>query len=222
MDLAHHERDAGAQARLDLMIPVVKGWLTELGEEVASLGVQVHGGMGYIEETGAAQFLRDVRISSIYEGTNGIQAQDLVARKLGGDGGAAMAALLAEVELVLDAGDKVADVSVLCGALRPALADLHATTATILEQLKDNRDAALAGAFDYMMQVGYVMGGWHLLRSGLVAAAKMSAGSDNIFYARKLATGRFYAENLLPRASASGQVVLNGSAALADYAEDWL
>ena len=222
MDLAHHQRDAGAQARLDLMIPVVKGWLTELGEEVASLGVQVHGGMGYIEETGAAQFLRDVRISSIYEGTNGIQAQDLVVRKLGGDGGAAMQALLAEVDITMDAADQVDDLSVLCAALRLALADLQASTVTIAQQLKDNREAALAGAFDYMMQVGYVMGGWHLLRSGLVASAKMSAGSDNSFYPRKLATARFYAENLLPRAAACGQVVVNGSAALADYAQDWL
>jgi alkylation response protein AidB-like acyl-CoA dehydrogenase len=220
MDRAHHQRDAGQQARLDLMIPVVKGWLTELGEEMASLGVQVHGGMGYIEETGAAQFLRDVRIASIYEGTNGIQAQDLVVRKLGRDGGAAMEALLAEVDITLAACAGEEKLSVLHSSLAVALAQLRDSTATILQQLSENREAALAGAFDYMMQVGYVMGGWHLTRSALVATGHLAGGAD--FYQRKVATATFYAENLLPRAAACAQVVSNGSKALGDYAESWL
>jgi hypothetical protein len=220
MDFAHQQRDAGQQARLDLMIPVVKGWLTELGEEMASLGVQVHGGMGYIEETGAAQFLRDVRIASIYEGTNGIQAQDLVVRKLGRDQGAAMEALLAEVDATLAACAGIAPLSVVSALLAAALIDLRASTATILLQLADNRQAALAGAFDYMMQVGYVMGSWHLARSALIAVDGATSSPD--FYQRKLATAAFYAENLLPRAAACAQVVSNGSKALGDYAEDWL
>jgi alkylation response protein AidB-like acyl-CoA dehydrogenase len=220
MDRAHHQRDAGQQARLDLMIPVVKGWLTELGEEMASLGIQVHGGMGYIEETGAAQFLRDVRIASIYEGTNGIQAQDLVVRKLGRDGGAAMEALLTEVDATLAACAGDERLSVLNRSLTTALAQLRGSTATILQQLSENREAALAGAFDYMMQVGYVMGGWHLTRSALVATGRLAEGAD--FYQRKVATATFYAENLLPRAAACALVVGNGSKALGDYAESWL
>ena len=174
-----------------------------MGEELASLGVQVHGGMGYVEETGAAQYLRDVRIAAIYEGTNGIQAQDLVVRKLGRDGGAAMEALLQEIDTTLGdlATGAALELSVNREALQLALAELRETTALVVRQLADNREAALAGAFDYMMQVGYVMGGWHLARSALVADAKMQAGSDNSFYAQKLATARFYAENMLPRAA---------------------
>ncbi|MEE4661955.1 MAG: acyl-CoA dehydrogenase family protein, partial [Halieaceae bacterium] len=149
MDLAHHNRDAAAQARLDLMIPVVKGWLTEVGEELASLGVQVHGGMGFVEETGAAQYLRDVRIASIYEGTNGIQAQDLVGRKLGRDNGAAMEALLAEVDQTLAAASSLPAQR---DALAAALADLRASTARILDAWHNDRPLALASAFDYMMQ----------------------------------------------------------------------
>lgn len=220
MDRAHHQKDAGQQARLDLMIPVVKGWLTQLGEEMASLGVQVHGGMGYIEETGAAQFLRDVRIASIYEGTNGIQAQDLVVRKLGRDGGAAMEALLEEVDATLAACVGNEQLLVMNESLATALAQLRSSTATILQQLSENREAALAGAFDYMMQVGYVMGGWHLLRSALIATERLGEGVD--FYQRKVATATFYAENLLPRAGACARVVDNGSKALGDYAEAWL
>jgi hypothetical protein len=187
---------------------------------MASLGIQVHGGMGYIEETGAAQFLRDVRIASIYEGTNGIQAQDLVVRKLGRDGGAAMEALLTEVDATLAACAGDERLSVLNRSLTTALAQLRGSTATILQQLSENREAALAGAFDYMMQVGYVMGGWHLTRSALVAIGRLAEGAD--FYQRKVATATFYAENLLPRAAACALVVGNGSKALGDYAESWL
>jgi len=224
MDRAHHLKDAAQQARIDLMIPVIKGWLTEVGEELASLGVQVHGGMGYVEETGAAQWLRDVRIAAIYEGTNGIQAQDLVARKLGRDGGAAMETLLAEVDATIEALGNGSDnaLSLIRFALTTAVAELRQSTAMIVGQLADNRQAAMAAAFDYMMQVGYVMGGWHLARSALVADAKMQAGSDNPFYAQKLATAAFYAENLLPRAAGYARAIGGGNAALLDYAEDWL
>jgi alkylation response protein AidB-like acyl-CoA dehydrogenase len=219
MDRAHHGKDPGQQARLDLMIPVVKGWLTEVGEELASLGVQVHGGMGFVEETGAAQFLRDVRIASIYEGTNGIQAQDLVARKLGRDGGAAMEALLAEVDAIL--ADCKAQLPELCGPLAVSLADLRQSTATVLQCWADNRPAALARAYDYMMQTGYFMGAWHLARSALVAKQKLEAGSDNPFYQRKLATAAYYVHNILPRAAGHAGTIA-GSNTLLDYAENWL
>lgn len=219
MDRAHHQKDAAQQARLDLMIPVVKGWLTEVGEELASLGVQVHGGMGFVEETGAAQYLRDVRIASIYEGTNGIQAQDLVARKLGRDGGAAMEALLEEVDTTL--ASLQSQLPELHAALRHAVTQLRHSTETVLANFRDNRPAALARAFDYMMQSGYVMGGWHLARSALVARQRLDAGSDNPFYERKLATARFYMSTLLPRAQGYAGAIL-GDDALLDYAENWL
>jgi alkylation response protein AidB-like acyl-CoA dehydrogenase len=224
MDRAHHLKDAAQQSRIDLMIPVIKGWLTEVGEELASLGVQIHGGMGYVEETGAAQWLRDVRIAAIYEGTNGIQAQDLVARKLGRDGGAAMESLLAEVDATLaELGNGAAsELGLIRDALANALAELRQSTALIVQQLSDNREAAMASAFDYMMQVGYVIGGWHMARSALVADARLQAGSDNPFYTRKLATAAFYGENLLPRASGYAGAIGGGNAALLDYAEDWL
>ena len=224
LDRAHHLKDAAQQTRIDLMIPVIKGWLTELGEEIASLGVQVHGGMGYVEETGAAQYLRDVRIAAIYEGTNGIQAQDLVVRKLGRDGGAAMEALLAEVDVSLEelASGAADELLPIRDALATSLAELRETTALLVQQLADTREAAMAAAFDYMMQVGYLMGGWHLARSALVADAKIQAGSDNPFYPQKLATARFYAENLLPRAAGYARSIGNNNAALLDYAEDWL
>ena len=219
MDLAHRQRDAGKQARIDLMIPVIKGWLTEVGEELASLGVQVHGGMGFVEETGAAQYLRDVRIASIYEGTNGIQAQDLVARKLGRDGGAAMAALLEEVDQTL-ASLKEA-LPGLHQPLQAAVADLRASTEVVLARLRDNRPAAYGAAFDYMMQTGYLMGGWHLARSALLAASRLSAESDNVFYSRKLATAEFYMDAILPRARGYAGAVA-GTESLMDYAENWL
>ena len=224
MDRAHHEKDAAQQARIDLMIPVIKGWLTELGNEVTSLGVQVHGGMGYIEETGAAQFYRDARIAAIYEGTNGIQAQDLVARKLGRDGGAAMEALLQEVDATVAAcqSSDAAAMRTIGPALEAALAEARESTALILSLWQDNRGAALAGAFDYMMQVGYLMGGWHLARSALVAADKIAAGADNPFYARKLMTAKFYAENLQSRGTSYARSLGGNNAALLDYAEEWL
>ncbi len=221
MDLAHYLKDAEQQARIDLMIPVIKGWLTEMGEELASLGVQVHGGMGYVEETGAAQYLRDVRIASIYEGTNGIQAADLVSRKLARDGGAAMESIftqVADTAAELNANGH-ADLAAVGHGLSAALEQARASNARLLEQYQDEREAAMAGAFDYMMQIGYLMGGWHLGRSALVAAGKLDTGND--FYAQKLITARYYAEQLLPRAASHGQVVLNNSTALAAFSLDW-
>ncbi len=222
LDLARHLPDAGRQARIDLLIPVIKGWLTEMGEELASLGVQIHGGMGYIEETGAAQYLRDVRIASIYEGTNGIQAADLVGRKLARDGGAAMDSLLAEAEAdarrLAAAGQ--ADLLAVAGGLARALAQLRDSTEAMLAQCRDSRETALAGAFDYMMQVGFVMGGWHMARSAELAAAGLDGGSQ--FRQRKLRTARYYVEQILPRAGSHGQAAGNAGGALRAFAGEQL
>ncbi len=227
MDLAHYgpaDQRSEQQRRIDLMIPVIKGWSTEVGQELTSLGVQVHGGMGYVEETGAAQFLRDVRITSIYEGTNGIQAADLLNRKVGRDGGATMESLQAEVRTVADtlmASDNVS-FSGLGAALHKALADHVHTTEFLLVALKDASFEAFGGSFDYMMQTGYLFGGWMLARSALVAAEKQAAGADSAFYARKIATARFYGARILPRCEAHCGAILESGTALSAYSLDWL
>ncbi len=227
MDLAHYgdpQERPRHQFRVDLMIPVIKGWLTEVGQELTSLGVQVHGGMGYVEETGAAQYFRDVRITSIYEGTNGIQAADLVSRKLGRDGGGAMNELLEEVAATvqeLGAADDTA-LTAIKSHLDQALAAHQLATARILEALKDSRNNALGASFDYMMMTGYLLGGWHLARSALVAQARISSGSDRAFYPQKLATAQFYAEQILPRCAAHGGAIANAQGTLQSYDTDWL
>jgi hypothetical protein len=220
MDRAHHLKDAAQQSRIDLVIPVIKGWLTEVGVELASLGMQVHGGMGYIEETGAAQYLRDVRIAAIYEGTNGIQAQDLVARKLCRDGGRAMVALLAEVDATVTACD--GELAGVGAGLQRGLEELRRTTAHLLAEYSGNEEVVMGKAFDYLMQLGYVMGAWHMARAAVVSAAKVAGGSDNPFYGRKISTTRFYMENILPRARGYAAVILDGGPALRAYPEHWL
>ncbi len=227
MDLAHRGASASRrenQARLDLMIPVIKGWLTEVGQEVTSQGVQVHGGMGYVEETGAAQYLRDVRITSIYEGTNGIQAADLVNRKLGRDGGDTMRTVLEEVRATVTRLQAVDDpeFEVMGTALARALAGMEASTQTLVDALQTDKTSALGGSFDYMMQCGYLFGGWALARSALVARQRIAEGSDNRFYNTKIATALYYAEQILPRCEGHAGAVVGAGGSLRRYATDWL
>ena len=224
MDLARHGPEAeraAQQARIDLMIPVIKGWMTELGEEIASLGIQVHGGMGYVEETGAAQYLRDVRIAAIYEGTNGIQAADLVGRKLGRDGGETMRTLLAALRETARGIAAAPALQLLGGALAKAAAHQETSTERLLALLAERPEAAHGLAFDYLMQTGYLFGAWHLFRGAAVAQERLAAGSDNPFYAQKVATATFYAEALLPRTAAHGAVIAGEAKALETFAEEW-
>ena len=186
-----------AQFRADLLIPVVKAWCTDLGIAVASTGIQVHGGMGYIEETGAAQHLRDARIAPIYEGTNGIQANDLVGRKLARDGGEAAVALIAEmratVELLGQA--RSTDLVAIARPLQEGLAALEAATAFLVEA---EPALAAAGSVPYLQLLGTVCAGWLIARLAL-AAERPSAenGGDAAFRSAKRATARFYAEHFL-------------------------
>ena len=192
IDAAHD--DPRRQHRADLLIPVVKAWCSDKGIEIASTGVQVHGGMGYIEETGAAQHYRDARIAAIYEGTNGVQAGDLVGRKLGRDKGAAARALFAEIVAGLDAlsGD--------VGDLRPPLAAGLAALADATTYLVDAEPAhAAAGSVPYLNLFGTVTAGWLMARLAAAAAA-----SRHPLAAAKLATARFFAEQNL--AAAPGMV----------------
>ncbi len=215
---ADEGRRAAAQARGDLLIPVVKAWSTEGGIESASLGIQVHGGMGYIEETGAAQSYRDARITTIYEGTTGIQANDLLGRKIGRDRGAAMAALLADVAHELEAiveGDPAVQAAKR-GALE-GVAELAQATKSLLGLLGNAQDRALAVAVPYLKLTGTVLGGWLHAKSAAIAARKLAAGSaDADFLRGKLATARFYAEHILPSAEALARVVQGGGAAVAE------
>jgi acyl-CoA dehydrogenase len=222
IDLADRHADAAQRRllreRVDLLTPVLKGWCTELGIEIASLGVQVHGGMGYIEETGACQHLRDARIATIYEGTTGIQAGDLVGRKLATDRGAAMRSLIAELratEAELARADD-ADLAAIAAALGSAIQGLETTTAALLRDLTASPDAALAASVNYLMLVGYVCGGWQMARAARVARARLAEGRDEGFHRTKLATARFYADQILPKASALAAAALTGaSSALA-------
>ncbi|MEJ8571679.1 acyl-CoA dehydrogenase [Microbaculum marinum] len=210
-DLAHRAADeAGrkaAQERANLLTPVAKAFSTDIGVEVASLGVQVHGGMGYIEETGAAQHLRDARIAPIYEGTNGIQAIDLVTRKLPMAGGAAIAAYIAELR---DIARQVAESNQpvfgrMGEGLGGAIDALETATAWMLEALKAEPDAALAGATPYLRLFALAGGGAALARGALAAQAMNGAGAAHV------ATARFFADNLCPEAAGLAATVTGGA-----------
>ncbi|MFL9965861.1 acyl-CoA dehydrogenase C-terminal domain-containing protein [Paraburkholderia sediminicola] len=222
MDHTHRHPDdserARHQARVDLLIPVLKGWCTELGVEIASLGVQVHGGMGYIEETGACQFLRDARIATIYEGTTGIQAADLVARKLASDGGAAMSKLVVEMRSVALELEQSADprLTPICTTFAASVQALEDATEWMLRMLATDIDEALASSVDYLMMTGYVCGGWQMARAALVASKQDAAGEDQEFHRSKLATARFYAEKILPKAHALQKTILLGASGAID------
>jgi alkylation response protein AidB-like acyl-CoA dehydrogenase len=203
-----------SQARLELMTPVTKAWCTDRGVEIASLGVQVHGGMGFIEETGAAQHFRDSRINPIYEGTNGIQALDLATRKLSRDGGAAVRELIADIKATDESLQRSpdSDLKATGGALGEARFVLDAATDWLAGTLTGDLSKAAAVATPYLNLFGTVAGGWLLGREALAARARLDAGSDDArFLTAKIKTARFYAENLLPQAAAEAVVVMTGA-----------
>ncbi len=205
--LRHPDKEAArkTQDRVDLLIPIVKAWFTDLGNEIASTGVQIHGGMGFIEETGAAQHLRDARILPIYEGTNGIQARDLVGRKVAKDGGETMMALVAEMRALADEmkaapGD---DMAAIREGLTASAEALEAATRWVAQSVKSDLVSALAGSVPFLRLAGTALGGWLLAKSALVAQAKLATrDGDPAFLEAKLITARFYAEVILPPALA--------------------
>jgi acyl-CoA dehydrogenase len=214
LDLGRHHPEeevrAAAQARGDLLIPVVKAWSTEIGVAMASLGIQVHGGMGFIEETGAAQYLRDVRITTIYEGTTGIQAGDLAGRKIARDGGAAMNALLAEMraELRSRQGDEGA------GAALEATQLLDQATQALLQYFKQDAERALAASVPYLTLCGVAIGGWLMARAGSLAVEHQA--SDEEFHRGKQQIVRAYMEQILPQAQSLARIVISGSGSVVD------
>jgi alkylation response protein AidB-like acyl-CoA dehydrogenase len=207
IDLARHHHDpAEREARrelVELLTPISKAWCTDLGVDLASIGLQVHGGMGYVEETGVAQYLRDSRISPIYEGTNGIQAIDLVIRKVPMRDGGVVADLLAEME-ALD--PELATAGPELAGMRPALANgvtaLREATSWILSRGAAEPADALAGATPYLRLSGLVIGGWLMAQSALAASRLLpdADGPDEVFLREKIGTARFYTEQLLPQA----------------------
>ena len=218
-DLARHASDENerrkASALEGLLTPVSKAWSTDRANEVASIGVQIHGGMGYIEETGAAQHMRDARIAAIYEGTNGIQAMDLVGRKLQGDGGAAALAFIAEVakEADLASAAKREDVAHCGRRLADAAAALKTSTDGLLETAKSDQEAVLAAAADYLKQFGNVAAGYYLTRGAVAAALLVNEdASSAAYYESKVEIARFFADRYLTEAVALTHAVASGAA----------
>ena len=204
VDRAHLGVD-GARARADLMVPLAKAYGTDIGCEVASLGVQIHGGMGFIEETGAAQHYRDCRIAPIYEGTNGIQAADLVGRKLSGDGGSEMAQLIADIRAEsADAG------------LLALVSEVEALSAHLLAANVDDR---LAASVPFLQMASVMTSGWLMERQAKVAA---SAEGDPVFLKNKIAAARWYLTHAVSEALGLSASVRAGAAGLYDLTADEL
>ena len=202
------------QAFADLMIPVVKGWCTENSVDIASLGIQVHGGVGFVEETGAAQYLRDARITPIYEGTTGIQANDLIGRKLARDGGRAAQAVIAEMRATAAAATAAApNLPEIAAALAGAVDALERAIRYVVETYDKDIRSVSVGAVPLLKLFGIVSGGWQLLRSASISHRRLAApGADAGFHGAKIATARFYADHVLSQASGLAHSIVHGAA----------
>lgn len=224
-DIAHHHPDPATRAAklavYEYLVPIIKGWATEMAQDVARDGVQVHGGMGFIEETGAAQHYRDAMILTIYEGTTAIQANDLVSRKTARDGGRTARAILAEVrmtELELMAridrgGSHCADFEAILHELEGGSAALEAVVDFVTSTIKSDVEAVFAGSVLYLRLAGVVLGGWQMARAALIAQAKLEASdADASFYHAKIGTSRFYADHILSQAPGLRSAIVSGSA----------
>ncbi|WP_422845954.1 acyl-CoA dehydrogenase [Acidovorax sp. M2(2025)] len=223
-DAAHHHPDADTrkqnQAFYEFMVPLVKGYSTEMSQEVTSLGVQVHGGMGFIEETGAAQYYRDAKILTIYEGTTAIQANDLVGRKTARDGGQVAKGIAAQIEKtegeLLASGTPAAlAVAKRLTAARKALVDVIDFVAG---GTKASPNAVFAGSVPYLMLAGNVVAGWQLARSLLVAQDLLQKGQDQAFMRAKITTAQFYADHILVKAPGLRDSIVDGAASVTELA----
>ena len=208
-------------SELGVLIPIVKGWCAEIGTEVASVGLQVHGGMGFIEETGAAQHYRDVRITSIYEGTTGIQANDLIGRKLLKDQGVAIDKLVEDLSEKLENTGETEVIRIIVAASKSAISDLDISTRWILGTGKDAPELPIATSVNYLLQLGYVVGGCLLAQSAIQAEEVMSnEGADLNFLHAKILTAQFYATHIMPRARACGDATVNSSDSILEISEE--
>jgi 3-(methylthio)propanoyl-CoA dehydrogenase len=225
-DAAHHHPDADVRKQnatfYEFLVPLVKGYSTEMSLEVTSLGVQVHGGMGFIEETGAAQHYRDAKILTIYEGTTAIQANDLVGRKTARDGGASAKAISAQIEntetdLLKQGGANAMAVSKRLKAAREAFNDV---VDFIAANTRGNPNAAFAGSVPYLMLAGNLVAGWQLGRALLVAEEQLAAGVDKPFMQSKITTARFYADHILTRTPGMRDAIVDGADAVTALAAE--
>jgi alkylation response protein AidB-like acyl-CoA dehydrogenase len=208
-------------ARVELFTPIVKGWLTELSTELTSLGIQVHGGMGYVEETGSAQHFRDARITSIYEGTTAIQANDLVRRKTQFDDGAAVKSLAADIRKTAAQLAASSELAGMGTALEEAAGLVERACDWVLENAPKDKHAAGAASVNYMMLMGYVCGAWLMGEAALKASARLeSGGGDRAFLEAKVVTARFYFAHLLPRANACLVAIEAGSDCMMALSEE--
>jgi alkylation response protein AidB-like acyl-CoA dehydrogenase len=203
-DLGHHHPDESARKRAraayEYLVPIIKGWSTEVSVDVASAGIQVHGGMGFIEETGAAQYLRDARILPIYEGTTAIQANDIVGRKTARDGGAVARDFIAQMRTTQDELTQSGspELAAIARRLKPAVDDYAATVDYVVTQFRSDIRCVFAGAVSCLKLAGIVHGGWQMARAALAAQRLLAAGADDADFLRaKIATARFHAEHML-------------------------
>jgi len=216
-DAAHAHPDAEVrrqnQAFYEFMVPLIKGLSTEMSLEVASLGVQVHGGMGYIEETGAAQYLRDAKILTIYEGTTAIQANDLVGRKTARDGGAVARGIAAQIEAT--EGQLMARDSAACRAVARRLAAARRAFLDVVDfvvgQTRASPNAVFAGSVPYLMLAGTVVCGWQMARALIAAEERLAAGGDADFMQAKIITARFYADHILNKTAGLRDSIVEGA-----------
>ena len=213
-DLRGHAEDENVRKyhsdRFALLTPVAKAWSSELVNEVTSLAIQVHGGMGYVEETGVAQHYRDARIISIYEGTTGIQANDLVGRKLLSDDGAAFFVFLEEIEQTLSSCPS--EFKNLAELTTMAKIEIEKAAKVILAESSNKPKLIGAVAFNFLMQMGYLCGAWYHLRSAIVAQQQLAnEPADTVFYQNKILAARFFIRQLLPRGQAYGAAVIDGA-----------
>ncbi|MFZ6642467.1 acyl-CoA dehydrogenase [Undibacterium sp. TC4M20W] len=226
-DFAHHHADAAVrkanQAKYEYLVPIVKGWSTEMSLDVTSTGVQVHGGMGFIEETGAAQHYRDAKILTIYEGTTAIQANDLVGRKTSRDGGATAKAFIADMratEAQLTAIGSV-DMLAIQRQLAAGTAALEDVVDYVVTNFKQDIKGVFAGSVLYLKLAGIVFGGWQMARAAIIAQQKLDAGEgDAAFLKAKIATARYFADHILSAAQGLRSAIVDGSAGVMALSED--
>ncbi|MGK5025400.1 acyl-CoA dehydrogenase [Janthinobacterium sp. RB2R34] len=226
-DVAHHHPDAQVRseslATYEYLVPIIKGWSTEMSQDVARDGVQVHGGMGFIEETGAAQHYRDAKILTIYEGTTAIQANDLVGRKTVRDGGAVAKAIIAQVRATeAQLGElSGADFQAMQRHLSEGSAALEAVVDYVVANIKTDIKAVFAGSVPYLKLAGIVLGGWQMARAAVVAQQKLGEGSgDAAFYKAKISTARFFADHILSQAPGLRATIIDGSAGVMALSEE--
>jgi len=227
MDEARHHPDKEGRARnqafVDLLIPIVKGWNTETGIDVASTGIQVHGGMGFIEETGAAQHLRDARITTIYEGTTGIQANDLIGRKIARENGATAKAVIKAMRAVEAGLGNAAgeDMAAIAAPFSAGITAAEECVSWIVINYGNDIKAVHAGAVPFLKLMGIVCGGWQMARAALVAQRRLAEGKgDKSFYQAKIKTARFYADHVLTQAPGLRNTIVHGAAGVMALGEE--